>query len=307
MSGHISKSQRCKTEGYQSEQYSTDTPIGYDLYNFTQEPTDRKQKERDQYNNLMQEWKSQIDEKKGRKKEYIAKKATQIYHPYVSKTTEYSQRTPFKPYQPRAYNNQNNNSEKNFIINDTKKTNYKIGGSRKSESICNKLGIEDLDKSIDISVSSKSFRKKNLLTPRQQKRLKKYTSNLSGSISKIPTIHEEIPFSEILQRNKSMLESRGFNQKKYVMHKPQMPGELKQIVDWENESNFHVTAKKVSLNNIISNSMHNDFLKNQMQGNHWNHEKKMIENQRMEQIKINQIPNDNDSRFMNYHSANNEY
>jgi hypothetical protein len=70
---------------------------------------------------------------------------------------------------------------------------------------------------------------------------------------------EEIPFADQIRKNKSMVEGLGGGPGGYNLEKGLIPGQMREVVDWSRESGFHVTAKKVLLNNIVAGKCHNDF------------------------------------------------
>jgi hypothetical protein len=120
----------------------------------------------------------------------------------------------------------------------------------------------------------------------------------------------EIPFSEQIKKNKSMVDGSGVGPGSgYNVEKAMNRGGLREIVDWSRESGFHVTAKKVLMNNIVAGQVHNEFLKGQMQGEGqcFKYQRRIVEDKKMKQFKIGSIPSDELGRGKNYRSARDEY
>jgi hypothetical protein len=116
---------------------------------------------------------------------------------------------------------------------------------------------------------------------------------------------QEIDLSDQIKKNKSMV-GVGMDG---CLEKGLIPGQMREVVDWSRESGFHVTARKVLLNNIAAGGVHNEFLKGQMvdQGQNFKYQRKIVEDKKLKEFKIGRIACDELGRGKNYHQARDEY
>jgi hypothetical protein len=241
---------------------------------------DPRLRERQQYDSLMQEWKSQIEEKKLRKPAHITIKPSQ------TKVLNFLPRLtppigiPFGSQNRRSYHNLNLNQSQRKIKGSpdqkihsqefTSNTEPTKSHDHPKSPNPNPTPISPQNQdSPNIPSDSKDYFHTNPQSPYIKdsaclKPTKTYRIG-SSNVRNGSKYGDEIPVSEQIKINKSMVDGIGSGSGSgYNVEKAMNRGELREVVDWSRESGFHVTAKKVLLNNIVAGQVHNDFLKGQM-------------------------------------------
>lgn len=234
---------------------------------------DLRLRERQQYDSLMQEWKSQIEEKKLRKPAHITIKPSQTKVPNFLPRLTPPISIPFGSQNRRSYPNLNLNPSQRKIMGspDQNINPHEFTSNTEPTKSHDHPIYPQNPPSPTLPSDSKYYPYPNPQSPyiKDSPGLNPTkTYRLGSSNARYGSNYgEEIPFSEQIKKNKSMVDGIGSGSGsgcEYNVEKAMNRGELREVVDWSRESGFHVTAKKVLLNNIVAGQVHNDFLKGQM-------------------------------------------